>query len=128
MRITLLLLLVGCGHAAAPTAARRCEPTAVLHLRQTCADIRSGISGYYVFEVVSGAHRGKTVTLGYADGPPPPRVDNWGIAPVTLQPSVRAHGWPNECSEVPVTYDGSIQTVEPFADEASARAALDERC
>jgi hypothetical protein len=104
--------------------------------------MRSGYSGFYVFEVMAGAERGKTVTIAYGEDAAPSQVDNWGIAnwgiaKVTLQgASPTGLGWPNNCTSAgrtPTTQpisDGSIDVTTFIAlpDEKAAHAALAAKC
>ena len=115
---------IGCG-----------DEIVVLNMLDQCADLRDGISGYYVLGVASGAHRGESVTVSY-DATVSPHIGAWNIAKVTFQPSGAPGLWPNQCTAggSTLSYGGHIDTlgaqgkIEPFSDEAAARAALAEKC
>ena len=126
---TLLLLLVACG--AAPVRPKTCSDAwVVVHAKQNCEDLRGGISGYWIFEIVDGPHRGKTVVGRYRDAAPNERgiglrVSNWGVARVHLGETTGAGTWDNLCVKfgpAPV-HAGTVDELQGFDEQSDARRA-----
>jgi hypothetical protein len=139
----LLLTMAACGSAAterAPAtsggAAAPASPatfSALVHKGRNCGDARNGISGFVVYEVASGPRCGAQVIRRYGNadlgglGP-----EEWAVAEVTLAPTTPNTGWPNACTlgfdGVTPRYDGALDRVTAYPDEATARAACGPAC
>jgi hypothetical protein len=105
----------------------------LLHVVQQCADIRSGLSGYWIFKIVEGAHAGKEVVAYYGEGRRTHTFDNWSIAKTVSMGRItfdRSQPMDNQCTQLggTATYDGAVDELVGFRDERSARDAFAKRC
>lgn len=130
------LLFMACATSTSPAGAPRVGnvgdgPSApartVLRLAGNCADIRGGISGYLVFEVVDGSDRKAFYHYGgsVAGAPFDSVQGTWFVAEVSdVAVTLPTEGWwPNQCE--PAFYAGQVTTLLPgYADEATARRAV----
>jgi hypothetical protein len=135
--VRIALVLLACCHQAPPP--ERAAPPAscpwqLLHAQKQCGDLRGGLSGFWILEVVDGPHAQQRVLAFYGEAHDGGRVDNWNLSrTVTFRPTPEpSGGWPNECTQAKLggetTYAGAVDTVESFGREADARAALAKRC
>jgi hypothetical protein len=103
-----------------------CSPGwSILHERAQCEDIRGEISGFIVYDVIAGAHRGRRVVAAYGEGARRP-PGAWSIARLRMEPTTIERSWDNLCSRGP--YAGSIATFQTYASEAEARDAFRLYC
>lgn len=124
-RLLLLAALSACaGVPKGPSGT--CSPRwSILHQHSDCEDIRGGISGFVVYEVIAGAHRGRKVVAAYGEGGY--RVPGtWSVALLRMEPTTIDHAWDNMCARGP--YAGSIATFQTYASEAEARDAFRLYC
>ena len=140
MRIALVLLM-GCSQ----TVPRKPQPVVstpcaagwlLLRAVHQCSDMRSGVSGYWVLEIVDGPHAGRDVIVSYGEGETTGTIGNWNLSrTVTFRPTpIPDRRIENSCSvlapdaTVSVPYDGVIDVSEGFENEAAARTVLAQRC
>ncbi|MDX2086402.1 MAG: hypothetical protein SFX73_01075 [Kofleriaceae bacterium] len=98
----------------------------VLRMRSRCEDMRSGYSGFDVYEVRTGPARGKLVTAHFGDSNNVSIGANWSIGRVEIHPrSPNETGWPNRCGG---NSDGWVGDQQAYDDEASATRALAHYC
>lgn len=136
MRTALVVLLIGCGHPPrGPVPPKQCgENGAVLRAIQRCADLRSGYSGYTLYEAIAGPLAGKRVLASYGDSDVGSYVlGQWLVGNIDPTPRYATSMWPNQCSGVDpmgksAPADGTLLMAQPYDTENAARAAFRYYC
>jgi hypothetical protein len=134
MRPALVVLLTACGRPpAGPVPPKQCtENGAVLRAIQRCADLRSGYSGYTLYEAIAGPMAGKRVLAAYGDSGKY-GLGQWLVGKIDPTPRYATSMWPNQCTGTDpmgksTPADGTVLAAEQYDTENAARAAFRYYC